>query len=432
MISTIINNALGQLTNKNSTPAVVEGEVTEPAVNSKNIVGTGLNLELELKSGTSIKVVLRQDNRGQVRDLQVDSDAQLTDGQLDTFKRFMNDLGQSVDQLFSQQKSSADIFAFANQSGIADIELSVQQDKGGIKQTVEFDKVLSPTGRKEVNAEWLSFDRGSGVETQHNLALSREALEAKSATGGDYQWLLENIKSGIDVMGMPSESTGALNVQEREKLYGFFSSGIHVLFEKTQQGMSKLQSMGASQSGAKKFIEQSVSAFSGEANEKKAGQESAGSGAGFKYLPDFKAHFSSQQNARNSQTQEDEYQFAMQISQSSRWVNQPDEVTNESKNSLIQNRRLLVQYEHVGNLQEFEFNWQHDETYKADYINQVLQQSRFTVQDVTNSKLVSSVPDSQGNYASKNSNSQYSNSTTYNADDNHKSIGSILGGGYRI
>lgn len=418
--------------NNRQAPVSTDANLVEPKSNTGNIVGSGLNLELELKSGTSIDVVLRQDNQGQIRDLQVDSDAPLTDGQLVIFKRFMNDLDHSVDQLFSQQKSNADIFSFANQAGIANVELSVQQDIGGHKQTLEFDKLISPTGRKEVNAQWLSFNRDSGVETQHNLALSREALQTKSATGGDYQWLLENIKSGIDVMGLPSESTGALNADERAQLYGFFSSGIHVLFDQTQKSMGKLESMGASQSGAKKFIEQSVSAFSGKASDKKSGNTGAAGGSAFKYLSDFKADFYSQQTARNGDAKEDEYKFSMEVSQSSRWMNQKGDGTEENKNSLMQNRRLLVQYEHVGNLQKFEFNWQHDEKYKADYINQVLQQSRFTIQDVNNSKLTSLIPDTNGNYSTQNSRSQFTNTKQYNADDSHAPIGSVLGGGYRV
>lgn len=434
MLSSIINTALSQYPARQKAPASNVSETAAAPQPSRrdNFVGSGLNLELELKSGVQIQVALRQDGSGQIRDMQIEADGPLQDGQLATFKAFMNDLGSAVDKLFSNQQSAADIFAFANQSGIADVELSIQQEKGDVKQRVEFEKLQSPTGRKEVNAEWLSFDRNSGIERKHNLALSREDGQAKSASGSDYQWLLENIKSGVDVMGMPSESEGALNAQERQTLFEFFSSGIYALFDQTQTGMSKLQSIGASQTRAKKFIEQSVTAFSYQASSKSAADTSASKGSGFKNLPDFKADFSSQQTARNSQDKEDEYQFAMEISQASRWVNQQDDVTQESKNSLIQNRRLLVQYEHVGQLKEFEFNWQHDEFYKADYVNQVLQQSRFTTQDVTNSQLVNRLPDSQGSYSVKNSNSQYSNTETYSNSSTRTPIGSILGGGYRV
>ena len=71
-------------------------------------------------------------------------------------------------------------------------------------------------------------------------------------------------------------------------------------------------------------------------------------------------------------------------------------------------------------------------TTEADYINQVLQQSRFTIQDVNNNKLTSLIPDSNGNYLTPSSNSQYTNTQKYNANENRVAIGSILGGGYRV
>jgi len=429
LFSPILASALQQYSPKSGQspqPPADPADANAPVTSSKDdFVGSGLNLELTLKSGAKIKVALRQDGSGQIRDLQIKSDAPLSDAQLSRFKAFMGDLGQAVDSLFAKDQSAADVFAFSSGAGIGDVELSIQQDDGHSKQRMEFEKLQSPSGRFEVNAQWAIFDRDSGLQSKHNLALNRQDSQTRSGGGTEYQWLLEQIKAGIDVMALPSESTGALNAQERESLFQFFSAGIHVLFEQTQKGMQTLQAMGASKAESQKFIDGSVSAMSGAA--------SASSGAsGFKNLPDFQAHFSSQRNAKKSQDRQDEYQFAMEISQSSHWLHQRDSATATDKNSLVQNRRLLVQYEHVGNLQQFEFNWRHDEYYAADYINQVLQQTRTRTQDEINSQLITPSPGNFGGYNIENSHSSHTQREKSVANTGHTPIRSILGSGYRV
>jgi len=438
LFSPILASALNQVSLKpgqHNPPAASPVDADAPVTSSKdNFVGSGLNLELTLKSGAQIKVALRQDGSGQIRDLQIKSDAPLSDAQLSRFKTFMTDLGKAVDSLFTKDQSATDVFAFASGAGIGDVELEIQQDNGQRKQRMEFEKLQSPSGRFEVNAEWAIFDRDSGLQSKHNLALNRQDSQTKSGGGTEYQWLLEQIKAGIDVMALPSESTGALNTQERESLFQFFSAGIHVLFEQTQKGMQTLQAMGASKTESQQFIDGSVSAMTGVASQKQTGGDASTSNgaSGFKNLPDFQAHFSSQRNAKKSQDQQDEYQFAMEISQSSRWLHQRDSATATDKNSLVQNRRLLVQYEHVGNLQQFEFNWRHDEYYAADYINQVLQQTRTRTQDEINSQLITPNPGNQGGYNIENSHSSQTQRERNVANAGRSPIRSLLGSGYRV
>ncbi len=115
MLSSIINTALSQYPTRQKPPAnnPVEAAAAPQPSRRNNFVGSGLNLELELKSGVQIRVSLRQDGSGQIRDMQIEADGPLQESQLATFKAFMNDLGSAVDKLFSNQQSAADIFAFA-------------------------------------------------------------------------------------------------------------------------------------------------------------------------------------------------------------------------------------------------------------------------------------------------------------------------------
>ncbi|MFY0641874.1 MAG: hypothetical protein JXR16_12560 [Bermanella sp.] len=127
-----------------------------------NFVGSGLHLELELSSGQSIVLSIEKSLGGRSHAVRLDTKGVLNPDDAQKLKQFLTGLSESVTALFSDDSAREGLFDFANMQGIQDIELSVQQDKGNLKQRLEFEKQITQYGRKEVVGEWSRYNRLNG------------------------------------------------------------------------------------------------------------------------------------------------------------------------------------------------------------------------------------------------------------------------------
>jgi|GEM_PF-2297792 len=390
-------------------------------------VGSGLNLKLELSSGQSIELDIQQTLGGGIRnvDLNVKGDGELSQGDQEKLKQFLNKLGDAVDGLFSGNGAGQGIFDFANMSGIKDVELSVQQDVGNTKQRLEFEKSNNALGRKEVEAEWSRYDHATGMKEQHNLALSKQAREVSSAYGQmDYQWVVDQVIAGMGILG--NAHTGESSIQSR--VTDFFVSSVQALFQETQKGHDVLQGLGASAQDSKQFIGRTINALAsqsaashqdknadpnnmpGKAVETgtQAGEANAGQGS-VNALPDFTAHFASKREGSGNAHASGSYNLSMEVSQQTHSMHG----LTKDDSTQAQFRRLLLEYESQGNKQQYEYNWKHDEAVVDRYKNGSLEHGYFKVSDLQQGILTNAdgVRDEVSSYLAR---------TEYSADDNNK------------
>lgn len=386
-------------------------------VADEGYVGSGLNLKLDLSSGQSIELDIQQTLGGGIRnvDLNIKGDGELSQQDQDKLKQFLGKLGEAVDSLFSGQGAGQGIFDFANMSGIKDVELTVQQDVGNTKQRLEFEKSNNALGRKEVEAQWSRYDHTTGMEEQHNLALSKQAREVSSAYGQmDYQWVIDQVSAGMGVLG--NAHTGESAIQSR--VTDFFVSSVQALFQETQKGHSLLQDLGASAQDSKQYIGRTINALAtqsaslhsnkqtdpnnmpGKAVETgtQNPEQAAGKGS-VNALPDFQADFASKREGSGNAHASGSYNLSMAISQ------QTHSMKGETKDDSTQAqfRRLLLEYESQGNKQQYEYNWMHDEAVVDRYKNGSLEHGYFKVSDLQQGILTNAdgVRDETSSYMSR-------------------------------
>jgi len=392
-----------------------------------NYVGSGLNLKLELSSGQSIELDIQNTLGGGIRnvDLNIKGDGELSQQDQDKLKQFLGKLGDAVDKLFSGNGAGDGIFDFANMSGIKDVELTVQQDKGNTKQRLEFEKSNNPLGRKEVEAQWSRYDHLTGMQEQHNFALSKQAREVSSAYGQmDYQWVIDQVTAGMAILG--NGHTGESAIQSR--VTDFFASSVQALFQETQKAHDLLQGLGASAQNSKQFIGQTINALASQSSsnlhDSSAAQNSmpgkaveSGTQASSQLtekgnvnaLPDFKADFASKREAGGNARAGGSYNLAMEISQQTHDI----QGATEGDTNQAQFRRLLLEYESQGNKQKYEYNWMHDEAVIDRYKNGALENGYSKVSDYQQGILtnIDGVRDETSSYMSR---------TQYSAADENK------------
>lgn len=376
----------------------------------ENFVGSGLHLELELSSGQSITLSIEKSLGGTTHEVRLDTGGVLNPDDVQKLKQFLTGLSESVASLFSAESTRDGLFDFTNMQGVKDVELSVQQDKGNLRQRLEFEKQITQYGRKEVAGEWSRYNRLNGEQALHNFALSKQPKDVAAVYGQmDYQWVIDQVTAGMGVLG--NAYTGDHSTQSQ--VTDFFVSAIYTLFNDSRKGDELLQNMGASAQGSKTLVGQTIRAFSHQASSSQnmpgvAVQEGDKRASTMNGLSDFKADFSSKRDVSGSVNARGEYKLAMAISQISRtFQGANDDVTNQT-----QFRRLLLEYESQGEKQSYEYNWKHDETVMNRLVNGVLEQTYFKVSDLQQGILNTL-------NGERNETSEFMQRKEYNAADNN-------------
>ncbi len=378
-------------------------------------VGSGLNLKLDLSSGQSIELDIQQTIGGGIRNVSLETKGELSLGDQEKLKQFLAKLSNAIDGLFTGSGGQA-AFDFANMSGIKDIELNVQLDGVSDRQRLEFEKHHTQHGRKEIEAQWSRYDHITGMEEQHNLALSKQPQEVASAYGAmDYQWVVDQVTAGMGILG--NVYTGEYSIQKR--VTDFFTSAVHSLFNEAQKGHELLQNLGASADDSKRFIGRTINALSAKTpdnheqniNNMPGQQVASGSdnssGAGrTNALPDFKAHFASKRSAHGNSNANGSCNLSMEVSQSSNTL----QGATQNDTTQIQFRRLLLEYESQGEKQKYEYQWQHNEFVVDRYNQGLLQHGYFKIEDLQQGLLTNA----DGN---RKETATYMRRTEYDAND---------------
>lgn len=353
--------------------------VTRNAANDR-FVGSGLHLELELSSGVLITLSIEKSVGGGPQNIHLQTDGELNPEDAKKLKQFLTGLSESVDALFSDKPTHPELFEFANMRGIKDIELSVQQDKGNIKQRFEFEKHTTQYGRKEVSGEWSRYDHLSGAQEQHNFALSKQPKDVAAAYGQmDYQWVVEQVKAGMGILGNSYTGDGSTQAQVTD----FFVSALHSLFDQSRKGDALLQTLGATALNSKALIGQTIRALTDQVSSIQdmpgsAVQRGSGDGQKMNGLADFTADFASSRDHLGPMSSNGEYNLSMAISQVSRSF----QGASEDDSTQTQFRRLILEYASQGETQSYEYNWRHDEAVINRFLNGALQQSYFKLSDL--------------------------------------------------
>ncbi len=350
------------------------------SVTSDDFVGSGLHLSLTLSSGQDITLNIEKSVGGGLKDVRLQTSGVLNVDDEEKLEQFLTELSQSVDAIFLGEAGRDGLFDFANMKGVNDVALTIQQDKGNLKQRLEFEKQHTEYGRKEVEGEWSRYNHLTGEQEQHNFALSKQPRDVTTAYGQmDYQWVVDQVSAGMGVLG--NAHTGDSSTQTR--VTDFFVSAIHSLFNESQKGHQLLQSLGASAHASKALIgqtirglsDQSVSANNMPGTVMQQGHDEAQKMNG---LADFKADFSSKRDTQGRVNANGEYNLSMSISQVSRTL----QGATQDDSSQTQFRRLLLKYESQGQKQEYEYNWKHDDILINRFTNGALEQTYFKLTDL--------------------------------------------------
>lgn len=354
-------------------PSENEEKETRPAISRKSFSGSGLSLGLSLASGKEIDLEIRINQAGGLSQLELTSTDELSSDEQQKLQRFLKQLSQSVDDLFSG-KASNNAFKFANQDGIEDIELKAYQDDGYKKQGLDFEKEGQGSGRK-IKAQWYEYDREKGTEDKHTLSLNKKGKqEDQTAIYGqmNYQWLLDQVDTAMSALD---------DKKQGHKLAGFYNSGIQALFSTAQSGGQLLQELGASAQQAKDFIGRSIKVLASE-HKGQGANSSLGQQREMNGLPDFKMAFTSQRTNRNAPN--NEYQLKMDISQ----------VSNQTKHSQkdetyqTQNRRLRMDYQSARQKAVYEYTWIRDESIRNVFERGSLASSHYRIEEEVLGKVV--------------------------------------------
>lgn len=398
---------IGQSSDPETTLAVLEGK--RRSIRHENYVGSGLKLELELSSGQAIQLIIEKNTGAGLRNISLASSHELSAEDEAKLKQIFTRISETLDAMFANADmgSNQNTFDFANMSGVKDIEFTVQQDNGNIKQRLQFEKHHSQTGRKEIEAMWSRYDYINGEKEQHNLALSKQPRELALAYGQmNHQWVIDQVEAGMGILG--NAHTGESGLQNR--VSNFFISGVQALFLESQKGLDVLQTLGASTQDAKHIMGNTIRALTSEQQKQNMPGQAVAEGSGadkqaMNSLPDFKAHFASVKTAANR------HNLTMEISQTTH-VSQ-DEMTGES--SQAQFRRLLLQYDSQAGHQEYEYKWRHDEIAINQYKYGALQKSYEKIEDLQQG-LLSRLSEGQ-QIKSREENSHYMQRKEYRAGD---------------
>jgi hypothetical protein len=362
------------------TAPVGEDEPVRAPVSKKSFSGSGLTLELNLASGQEIDLSIRINQAGGISQLELSSDSELSEADRNKLQSFLKQLSTSMDDLFNGKASNGDVFKFANQSGIEDVELSVYQDDGNHKQGLEFDKEGRGSGRK-VEAQWYEYDRAEGVEENHDFSLTKLAKrDDQTAVYGsmNYQWLLDQVDTAM----------GAMEDKEQGKeLSSFFKSGIQALFSTANSGSALLQELGASAQQAKEFIGRSIKVLASDITQGNQQNQPVSQQKQMNALPDFKMDFSSQRKTLGSSqsgSTQNEYQLNMAISQNS------DQAHNAQKDESYQtqNRRLRMDYQSSRQQAVYEYTWTRDESIRNVFESGSLASTHYRIEERIQSQLL--------------------------------------------
>lgn len=346
-------------------------------VGKNSFSGSGLNLELSLSSGKEIDLDIRINQAGGISQLELTSNDELSEKDQEKLQKFLQQLSESVDDLFSGKASGSDLFKFANEKGIADIELSAYQDDGNTKQSLVFDKEGRGSGRK-VEAQWSEYDRVNGVEENHDLSLNKqEKRDDQTSIYGQmsYQWLFDQVNTAMS--GIDDKAQG-------KELAAFFNSGIQALFSTAQSGSQLLQELGASSQDAKTFIGRSIKVLADDYK----GQEHSGLGYQQRQmngLPDFTMAFTSERVSRGATN--NEYQLSMDISQASDEGRHP----YKDESYQTQNRRLRMDYQSAQQKAIYEYTWTRDESIRNVFEGGSLASNHYRINDQIRVSLVDNI-----------------------------------------
>lgn len=394
--------------NKSLNGAAEQGSEAKPRsqalVGSEGFVGTGLKLELDLASGQTINLDIRQSQSGSLRHFTLNSNHPLSADDEALLNNLLSELSQTVDAMFSGGMTDGDMFDFANHRGIKAIDLDIQTDSGSRVTNLEFNTRHHKYGRKEVDAEWQSYNRESGKKSQHNLALSRDAQDAASSYGAmDYQWLIEQIEMGVGTLNHSAGDITSVDSAKQKKISDFFVSGVQALFGVVKKGQSTLSRLGVDPEQSKRFLGQTIKALSNDSAQKNPAQSSQSLNS----LPDFKAHFYSKSENVGGVDSQDEYKLAMEMSQMSHIAYDED----SERTSHTQTRRLLVELERHGETTTYEYKWKRDERIDRVYQNGSLDKGYYWLLD----EIIAQTTDGSG-VATKGT--QYTDRSRYSSNQN--------------
>ena len=380
---------------------------SQAEVGSERFVGTGLKLELDLASGQTVKLDIRQSQSGSLRHFSLNSDHPLSADDEALLNDLLLDLSKTVDAMFNGGMTDGDMFDFANHRSIKAIDLDIQTDSGSRVSNLEFNTRNHEYGRKEVDAEWQSYNRESGKKAQHNLALSRETQDADSSYGAmDYQWLIEQIEMGVGTLNHSAGDITSVDSEKQKKISDFFVSGVQALFGVVKKGQSTLSKLGVDPEQSKRFLGQTIKALSNDSAQKNPAHTSESLNS----LPDFKAHFYSKSENVGGADSQDEYKLAMEMSQMSHLAYDED----SERTSHTQTRRLLVELERHGETTTYEYKWKRDERIDRVYQNGSLDKGYYWLLDET----IAQTTDGSG-VATKGT--QYSERSRYSSNQNDQS-----------
>lgn len=347
----------------NPVPAKTDENTERPALRRSSFSGSGLDLELTLKSGQRINLDIRVNQTGGLSELSLSSGSELTDADEARLQNFLSELSHSVNQLFRGDASGADVFDFSNQAGISDIEFHLFQDDGNKKQILQFDKDGSGLNKK-IDAQLYVYDRIADIEDEHSMVLSSEQNDEHRFPGAlNYQWLSDQIRQATSVV--EDKETGNL-------MAGFFQSGLRALFETSHAGSALLQELGATASEARRVIASGIKTLVAEntGNPDAAGNEQQLNG-----LPGFSAKFSSQRVGKGEEGSH--FQFNMTLSQSNFAALDAGSETFQE----VQNRRLRAEYESARKHAVMEYLWVRDESVRTVFKDNALSSTHYRISE---------------------------------------------------
>lgn len=345
-----------------ASPQTDEELARRASISQKSFSGSGLSFELSLASGKDVEVDIRINQAGGISQLELTSNAELNFDEQKKLQNFLTQLSESVDALFRGEASGHDVFQFANEQGVGDLELEVYQDDGDNKQGLLFEKEGRGSGRK-IEAQWYEYDRINDVEENHDLSLRKqEKRDDQTAIYGqmNYQWLFDQINTATSVMDDKTQG---------KKLAAFFNSGIQALFSNANSGNLLLQELGASAQQAKDVIGRSIKVLASEQRQMNG-------------LPDFTMNFSSQRTALG--TSDSEYQLDMDISQVSDQASSAD----KSETYQTQNRHLMMNYQSARQKAVYEYTWTRDESLRNVFEGGNLASSHYRVEEQVQAKIL--------------------------------------------
>lgn len=361
----------------------VKEEADRPAARRSSFLGSGLDLELTLKSGQRINLDIRVNQAGGVSQLQLSSNRELSDNDQRRLQSFLSDLSESVNQLFRNDKAGVGLFDFANQSGIAEVEFDLYQDDGRKKQTLQFDKQGAGLNKK-VEAQLYIYDRIADIEDEHSMTLSSEQQDKHQFSGSlNYQWLYRQVDQAVSVVE---------DDKTKQLMSGFFKSGLRALFESSNKGSALLQELGVSVADARRFISDGVKTLVADGRVNGHYNNGLPEQKQLNGLASFNAQFSSQRYQKGVAMTDREFSFNMSMSQRNFVAYDPELGTRQD----VQNRRLRVEYESTQRQAVMEYLWTRDESVRTVYKDSSLSSSHYRVDDTRDVKVVGIEPQTIG------------------------------------